>query len=140
MAAPGSRPAVRALLAVLLVLHTSHAQKSSPLSQQQLQDWAALSASVGRFGGSAESTSRLVIFGTRSIAVVQDFNSITVAAARYGAGRLVHFGHEAFLGYPAAASGAARLVQNSLSWASGKATAIRIADAPGVDTSLKRRF
>ncbi len=123
MAAAG---AFRALLALMLLSLTIG---QTPTTPQQLQDYRALASGVGKFQGSEQTGSRLLAFGTTAFVLALDGTSVSVAAARFGAGRLVHFGHEAFLGYPAAAnSGAGRLLQNSLRWASGgKATAIRIA-------------
>jgi hypothetical protein len=52
-----------------------------------------------------------------------------ISAARYGSGRVIHFGHEAMLGAPLSpsTSGLARLLLNAASWASGTSFPIRVA-------------
>jgi hypothetical protein len=125
-AAYGPPWGLQALALVLLVARIS-CQKSQTLTAQQLRDWAALANGVGKFPGSDQTASRLLAFGNGTLIVALDGTSVSVAAARFGAGRLVHFGHEGFLGYPAATSGTGRLLINALKWTSGKSTSIRVA-------------
>ncbi len=113
------------LLAIALLL--AHHSSCQQLSSTQAQDLTSIASGVGAVATSAWYASRQCLYGTEAFAVAVDEDKLPfISAARYGSGRVIHFGHEGMLG-AATSSELFKLIRNSSVWASSKTSGIRIA-------------
>ncbi|RMH02779.1 MAG: hypothetical protein D6702_07720 [Planctomycetota bacterium] len=81
----------------------------------------------------------VVVFGPAAFAVLTSADGqAVVAAARYGAGRVVAFGHSGYLAEAPPDSGRGRLLTNAFRWAAGGDEGAATADARSGDLSGAR--
>jgi hypothetical protein len=98
-------------------------------------DWMALTDGVYLLHSGGSVPSALVVHAEQAFPVVVDADGrVVVAAARHGAGRLLHFGHESHLGGALSGQGdTAALVQNAIGWMADGGAAPTVGVQAGYD-------
>ena len=126
---PRRRSSLPLLATLLLLAHQARSQRIQTLTPGQLQDWRSLATGVGEVLASGISCSQQLLYGNGTMALAVDGSGQPfISAARIGSGRVAVFGHEGMLAPSgASSSGLGRLVLNAATWASGRASAIRVA-------------
>lgn len=80
-------------------------------------DWSMLMDGVGTAESGGSLPSRLVVWGETAFPLIHDDNErVWAAAARAGAGKVLHFGHETHLGGAMSAGDSGLLVDNAVEW------------------------
>jgi hypothetical protein len=118
---------VPACLLLVLALLPAFRVNCQHLSSIQAHDFASITANVDTIGTAAWCASRQCLYGLEAFAVAVDGDNLPlISAARYGSGRVIHFGHEGMLGSNTD-SQLFKLVRNGAVWSSSKQSGFRIA-------------
>lgn len=118
---------VPACFLLVLALLPAFPVNCQQLSSIQAQDFASITSTVGTIGTAAWYASRQCLYGLEAFAVAVDGDNLPlISAARFGSGRVIHFGHEGMLG-ASTSSQLFKLVRNGAVWSSSKQSGIRIA-------------
>eukprot|EP00051_Salpingoeca_urceolata_P019270 m.279296 g.279296 ORF g.279296 m.279296 type:complete len:978 (-) comp19387_c0_seq6:205-3138(-) len=110
-------------------------QQPPPDPQQMTADWSKLLEGVESVSCNGQTSGLLSVFQPHAVALVCDStNSPVVAAARYGAGRVLAFGHTGFLS--SHNSGNRRLLENFFNWLPVRGKAAVLCHMPGSQNVL----
>ena len=115
---------------------TCHNQEAAPpvCTFDATADLAALTAGVSPLAYGGGLSSRVVVWGEAAFPVAwTDDESVVAAAARVGAGRALHLGHEGQLSGGLTGGGSGTLVRNALAWMHPAGSPV-IGVSPGMDT------
>jgi hypothetical protein len=107
------------------------------VSVWQQTDLAAISKGITTVETVNYYSSTMTLTGT-AFGVAKPRVYVTIAANRYGVGRVVHFGHEAMLSTCCSGTGLGGLVGNAAQWAAGgKSVGIRVASGNSAGTTVR---